>query len=138
MSDNLGYRTCGWSAPSRSRWRDHLSQSADHAFKSSSKDRGLSRFVDRRAVELEVVEVLGGRRFGDGELVFDRARLLLVDLGGEQIADEIICRLPSASLRRMRPFAAGSTQSLRGRRCARYRRKFRRRGSWRNFRIAIR
>jgi hypothetical protein len=32
--------------------------------------------VDRRAVELEVVEILGERQLGDGELVFDRARLL--------------------------------------------------------------
>src|SRR5258708_39764614 len=37
--------------------------------------------VDRRALELEVVEVLGERQLGDGELVFYRARLLLVDLG---------------------------------------------------------
>src|ERR1700704_2386714 len=37
------------------------------------------RFVDRRALELEVVEVLGERQLGDGELVLDRARLLLVD-----------------------------------------------------------
>src|ERR1700704_5971995 len=35
------------------------------------------RFVDRRALELEVVEVLGERQLGDGELVLDRARLLL-------------------------------------------------------------
>src|ERR1700690_2188334 len=38
------------------------------------------RLVDRRALELEVVEVLGERQLGDGELVLDRARLLLVDL----------------------------------------------------------
>src|SRR5262249_60304694 len=43
-------------------------------------------FVDRRTVELEVVEVLGEWQLGDGELVFDRARLLLVDLGGEEVA----------------------------------------------------
>ena len=39
--------------------------------------------VDRRALELEVVEVLGERQFCDGELVLDRARLLLADLGVE-------------------------------------------------------
>jgi len=47
-------------------------------------------FVDRRTVELEVVEVLGERQLGDGELVFDRARLLLVDLGSEQVADDAL------------------------------------------------
>src|SRR5215831_5980672 len=47
-------------------------------------------FVDRRAIELEVVEVLGEWQLGDGELVSDRARLLLVDLGGEQVADDAL------------------------------------------------
>jgi hypothetical protein len=42
--------------------------------------RSRTSTSDRRTVELEVVEVLGERQFGDGELVFDRARLLLVDL----------------------------------------------------------
>src|ERR1700722_15295409 len=40
-------------------------------------------FVDRRAIELEVVEVLGERQLGNGELVLDRTRLLLVDFGGK-------------------------------------------------------
>ena len=39
------------------------------------------RLVDRRAGEVEVVDVLGQRQLGDGELVLDRARLLLGDLG---------------------------------------------------------
>jgi hypothetical protein len=47
-------------------------------------DQGL---VDRRAGEVEVIDVLGQRQFGDGQLVFDRARLLLGDLGGEQITE---------------------------------------------------
>jgi hypothetical protein len=34
------------------------------------------RLIDRRALELEVIEVLGERQLGDGELVLDRARLL--------------------------------------------------------------
>src|SRR5262249_42479816 len=46
------------------------------------------RLVDRRAVELEVVDILGKRQLGDGELVFDRARLLLADFGFEQVADD--------------------------------------------------
>src|SRR5262245_21806887 len=41
------------------------------------------RLVDRRSVELEVGDVLGKRQLGDGELVLDRSRLLLVDLGVE-------------------------------------------------------
>ena len=48
------------------------------------------RLVDRRARELEVVEVLGERQLGDGELILDRARLLLADLGVEQIADDAL------------------------------------------------
>src|SRR6202051_2992372 len=39
--------------------------------------------IDGRAFELEVVEVLGEWQLGDGELVLDRTRLLLVDLGVE-------------------------------------------------------
>src|SRR4030081_3583431 len=48
------------------------------------------RLVDRRALELEVLKVLGKRQFGDGELVLDRAGLLLVDLGVEQVADNAL------------------------------------------------
>src|SRR3978361_148607 len=44
------------------------------------------RLVDGSALELEVLKILGQRQFGDGELVLDRAGLLLVDLGVEQIA----------------------------------------------------
>jgi len=39
--------------------------------------------VDRRAGEVELVEILGQRKLGDRELVFNRARLLLGDLGTE-------------------------------------------------------
>ena len=42
------------------------------------------------SVEGEVVDILGERQLGDGQLVFDRARLLLRDLGLEQIADEAL------------------------------------------------
>lgn len=49
-----------------------------------------SVLVDRRAVELEVGDILGEWQLGDGELVFDRPSLLLVDLGGEQIADDTL------------------------------------------------
>src|SRR3954464_13144023 len=48
------------------------------------------RLVDRRALELEDIEVFGERQLGDGELVLDRARLLLADLGIEQIADDAL------------------------------------------------
>src|SRR5262245_43940437 len=50
----------------------------------------LKGLVNRHALELEVVEVLGEWQLGDGELVLDRARLLLADLGREQIADDAL------------------------------------------------
>lgn len=43
--------------------------------------------INRRAFELEVVEVFGERQLDDGELVLDRACLLFADLSLEQIAD---------------------------------------------------
>src|ERR1700733_213278 len=46
--------------------------------------------VDRRALKLEVVEVFGERQLGNGELVLDRACLLLVDLSVEQITDDAL------------------------------------------------
>jgi hypothetical protein len=50
------------------------------------------RLVDRRAGEIEVVDLLGQRQFGDCHLVFDRARLFLGNFGAEQFADNA-CRL---------------------------------------------
>jgi hypothetical protein len=35
------------------------------------------RHINRRVFEREVIDVLGERQLGDGELVFDRTRLLL-------------------------------------------------------------
>src|ERR1700689_3203203 len=46
--------------------------------------------VDRRAVEAEVVDVLGQRQLGDGDLILDRTRLLLTDFGGQQITDDTL------------------------------------------------
>ena len=46
--------------------------------------------VDRDVVEGEVVDILCERQLGDGDLVLDRARLLLGDLGGEQVADDAL------------------------------------------------
>jgi hypothetical protein len=37
--------------------------------------------VDWRAGKLKVVDILGQRQLGDGQLVFDRPRLLLSNLG---------------------------------------------------------
>src|SRR5262245_3172230 len=48
------------------------------------------RLVDRRAVELEVGDILGEWQLGDGELVLDRPGLLLVDLGVEQVANDAL------------------------------------------------
>src|SRR6266446_492380 len=50
-------------------------------------DEGL---VDRRIVELEVFDVLGEWKLCNRELVLDRSRLLLADLGREQIADDAL------------------------------------------------
>src|SRR5674476_1100931 len=46
--------------------------------------------IDWRTIEVEVIEVLGERQLGDGELVFDRARLLLADFRVKQIADDAL------------------------------------------------
>jgi hypothetical protein len=46
------------------------------------------RFVDRRVGEGELADLLGEGQPGDGELVLHRARLLLAQLGGEQVADD--------------------------------------------------
>lgn len=48
------------------------------------------RLVDRRPVKAEVVDVLGQRQLGDGHLVFDGSGLLLADLGGQQVADDLL------------------------------------------------
>jgi hypothetical protein len=45
--------------------------------------------VDRRAVKAEVVDILGQRQLGNGQLVLDRARLLFGDLGLQQIPDDV-------------------------------------------------
>jgi hypothetical protein len=36
----------------------------------------------------ELLDLAGERQLGDGDLVFDRPRLLLVDLGSQQVADD--------------------------------------------------
>jgi hypothetical protein len=48
------------------------------------------RLVDGCALEPKVLKVLGQRQLFDGELVLDRAGLLLVDLGVEQVADNAL------------------------------------------------
>lgn len=48
------------------------------------------RLVDRRLVEVELVDLLGQRQPGDGHLVLDRAGLLLADLRGEQVTDDLL------------------------------------------------
>jgi hypothetical protein len=56
--------------------------------KGAARQIADQRLVDRRAGEVEAVDVLGQGQLGDGQLVLDRARLLLGDLGGEQIAED--------------------------------------------------
>ena len=48
------------------------------------------RLVHRRIVKGELVDLLGQRQLGDGHLVFDRACLLLADLGVQEIADDLL------------------------------------------------
>jgi hypothetical protein len=48
------------------------------------------RLVHRRLHEGELVDLLGERQLGDGHLVFDRACLLLADLGAQQVADDLL------------------------------------------------
>jgi len=48
------------------------------------------RLVDRRVLEGEVAEVFGERQLGGGELIPDRPRLVLRDLGAQEIADEAL------------------------------------------------
>ena len=62
--------------------------------------------VDRRALELEAVDVLGERQLGDGQLVLDRACLLLGNLRLEQVAGEAL-RLMLAFERRGKDLVIG-------------------------------
>jgi hypothetical protein len=57
--------------------------------------------IDWRTIEVEVIEVLGERQLGDGELVFDRARLLLADFRVKQSTPPT-ARLPQEKSRRKR------------------------------------
>src|ERR1700742_1351692 len=67
--------------------QDDVAVLGDEATDGEVADQGL---IDRRTLELEVVEILCERQLGDGELVLDRTCLLLADLGVEQIADDAL------------------------------------------------
>src|SRR5947209_7369264 len=56
----------------------------------TSSEIAHERLIDRRASELEVVEIFGERQLGDGELISDRTGLLLVDLGGQQVTNDTL------------------------------------------------
>src|ERR1700754_2852706 len=45
---------------------------------------------DRRACKRKLIDVLGQRQLGDGDLILGRARLLLADLGAQQITDNTL------------------------------------------------
>jgi hypothetical protein len=66
------------------------------------------RFVDRGAVEVELLDILGERQLGDGELVLPRAGLLLGYLGREQITDDP-GRLVRASVQKAAPEFSGTS-----------------------------
>jgi hypothetical protein len=61
--------------------QDGIALLGDEAAAGEIIDQGL---IDGSALELEVVEILGKWPLGDGELVLDRAGLLLIDLGVER------------------------------------------------------
>jgi hypothetical protein len=63
-------------------------------------------FVDRCAFELEAVDVLGQRQLRDGQLILDRASLLLEDLRLQQVAGEAL-RLMLAFERRSMDLVIG-------------------------------
>ena len=48
------------------------------------------RLVDRYILEVERVDVLRERHLGDRHLVLDRARLLLAELGRQEVADDAL------------------------------------------------
>ena len=50
-------------------------------------DQGL---IDLGRLEVELLQFLGQRQFGDCHLVFDRPRLLLRYLRGQQVADDLL------------------------------------------------
>src|SRR6266436_361667 len=56
--------------------------------KGAARQIADQRLIDRCASKVEVRDVLGQRQLGDSQLIFDRARLLLGDLGAEQITDD--------------------------------------------------
>src|SRR5271166_4839429 len=74
-------------ASSGSAYKDCVTLLADEA---AAGERPNEPLVDGRPLEGEVVDVLGKRQLGDGELVLDRSGLLFRDLGAEQIADEAL------------------------------------------------
>jgi len=48
------------------------------------------RFIDRRACELEVGDLLGERQLGDRHLVLHRAGMLVGDLRLQQLTDDVL------------------------------------------------
>ena len=62
--------------------------------------------VDRGTVEPELVHVLGQRQLGGGDLILDRARLLLGDLGLQKIANDRDAELTQAREDAVEPLPA--------------------------------
>jgi hypothetical protein len=65
--------------------QDHVALISDEGAGGEVADQAV---VDRRAGKIEVLDVFRLRQLGNGELVFDGARLLLRYLGLQQIADD--------------------------------------------------
>ncbi len=48
------------------------------------------RLVHRRVLEGELIDLLGQREAGDGQMILDRTCLLLADLGVQKITDDLL------------------------------------------------
>ena len=109
-------------AMAMARWRFAGAGSADQHGVALFGDEGAARqiadqrLIDRRAGEVEVVDILGQRQLGDGQLILDRARLLLGDLGAEQVADDARRLMPALDAARHHLVIGGAhAEELEGR-----------------------
>ncbi len=73
-------------------------------------ERAYQTLVDRGAVEGELGDVLGQGQLGNRHLIADRTRLLLGDLGLEQVADDLL-RLVGAFERDLDDLVVGGLHS---------------------------
>ena len=63
------------------------------ANKGAGRQVANQRFVDGRSFELKIGKLFGQRHFGNRHLVLDRSGALFIDLGFEQIRDDLLDRV---------------------------------------------